>query len=161
MRFICYGKKLENMYLSIQKKTLGSQFITFEKNISENDTVFFVCDSKIWGRAKVSSAVHFHDEVIWKDKLYPYRASISQIVVFQDPVKFKDLGLNSIFKETLGPQWAFKILFTPGEIPVAAHDSLNKLSGCQELPDSEYDSYFSKSIGRMLENRRVRLGLKG
>jgi len=95
MKLLSFGKKFENMYLSIDTNTLGSEFSTFSEKIKVGEQVIFVCASQMWGVAKVRSEVVYEKDPIWKDKLYPYRAKIDGIKIFQAPISFVSCGVDS------------------------------------------------------------------
>lgn len=160
MRFLSYGKKLENLFLSIDKKIVGSEFTTFSNKVHVGETVALVCSSKFWGTALISSEVKYSTEVLWKDKLYPYRAELCEVKVFKEPISFVDCNVNEIFRLKLGKQWAFKILFTPGDIPEEATKILEDIfRNSNFLFDYEYSDYFSIQIKEFESLRRKRLGL--
>ena len=160
MKLLSFGKKFENMYLSIDKNTLGSEFSTFSEKIKIGEQVIFVCASQMWGVAKVSSEVVYEKVPIWKDKLYPYRARIDDLKIFQTPISFVNCGVDKIFRDTLGKQWAYKILFTPGELPQEAEKLLEvTFKNSKFLEVAEYEKYFSNHLLEFEKAKRKRLGL--
>lgn len=160
MKLLSFGKKFENLSASIENKVLGSEFRTFSEKISIGETVVFVCASQMWGVAKVSTNVENDFSPIWKDKLYPYRAKIEQIKVFESPVSFSDSGVDQIFRKTLGKQWAYKVVFTPGELPPEAIDHLEKLfESVRYLDESRLHNYLSENVIKFEVAKRIRLGL--
>ena len=160
MKLLSFGKKFENLSASIENKVLGSEFRTFSEKISIGETVVFVCASQMWGVAKVSTKVEHETSLIWKDKLYPYRAKIEQIKIFESPVSFADSGIDQIFRKTLGMQWAYKVVFTPGELPPEAIQHLEKLfDSVRYLDESRFPNYLSENVKKFDVARRTRLGL--
>ena len=113
-RFISYGKKLENLKASIQHNIIGSEFSTFQDKVKNGDQVFLVCNSKVWGEARVVGDVEFDQENrIWNDKIYPYRARITDVSILRVPFKLDQYDFNAEFRQSFGKGWAFKVLFTP------------------------------------------------
>lgn len=160
MKLISFGKKFENLSLSIEHEVLGSEFRTFSNKIRLGDKVVLVCASQMWGIAEVSSGVEYDAAPIWKDKLYPYRAKIHKIKVFECPISFSESGIDQIFRKRLGIQWAYKVLFTPGELPVEAIECLETLlASVRFLDDSSYHVYLSENVKKFEVARRIRLGL--
>lgn len=160
MRFLSYGKKLENLYISIEKTIIGSEFSTFGEKIKSGQDVALICGSLIWGTATISSDVAYSKEIIWKDKLYPYRAALSEIRVFRSPISFTECKVDEIFRSQLGKQWAFKILFTPGEVPKEAVEVLKQVfNKAKLLEPSEYPQFFISQIKEFEKQKRKRLGL--
>ena len=160
MRFLSYGKKLENLYTTVDKAMIGSEFSTFGEKIKSGEKVALICGSKIWGTAIVSSEVQYSKEIIWKDKLYPYRAELIDIKVFGNAISFIESKVDEIFRSELGKQWAFKILFTPGEVPKRAVKVLEQYFGqARLLEPNEYGQYFTFHRNEFEKQKRKRLGL--
>jgi hypothetical protein len=160
LRFLSYGKKLENLFISIDNKVIGSEFSTFSNKIHQGEKVALVCGSRFWGTAVISSEVQYSNDVIWKDKLYPYRAKLQDVKIFKKPISFAECNINEIFRLNLGKQWAYKILFTPGDVPVKAITILNDIFDKVELLGIEkYSEHFSEQIKIFERLKQKRLGL--
>ena len=161
MKLLSFGKKFENMFIAIDKCTLGSSFSTFAEKIENGEQIVFVCGSQMWGVAQVCSEVFYELKPIWKDKHYPYRAHIKSIQIFKDPISFVDSGLNKIFRDNLGKQWAYKLLFTPGELPQVAVESIElMLRNTIYLDRSEHMSFLTLHLNEFEIAKRKRLGLE-
>lgn len=160
MKLLSYGKKLENLLVTFNNKLIGSEFSTFQDKININDTVLFVCHSEVWGMAKVKSQVFEDDKILWTDKRYQYRAKIDSITFFQDTFKFSEYGIDQIFRDTLGKGWAFKILFTPNNIPFEAEEALNKvINELSAMTETSIENYLKSEIEFYEKQHRKRLGL--
>jgi hypothetical protein len=160
MKLLSFGKKFENMFVTVDKSKLGSEFSTFSEKLKIGEVVIFVCASQMWGSARVCAEVVYEKNPIWKDKLYPYRAQIDEIKIFQAPISFVSCGVDKIFRDTLGKQWAYKVLFTPGELPLEAVKSIDSvLKNSKFLDQSEYEGFFSHHLGEFEKAKRKRLGL--
>jgi len=160
MKLLSYGKKLENLIISLENKLIGSNFTTFKDKIKTNDTVLFVCHSLVWGMANVCSEVFEDHKILWNDKLYPHRAKIDSIVIFDEPFKFSDHGIDKIFRDNLGNQWAFKVLFTPNKIPFDAEEVLLEVLDKQKpLSEDEVSEYLQQNAIKYEKLKRKRLGL--
>lgn len=160
-KFISYGKVFQNLSLSIEYKVIGSEFTTFSTRVMKGNQVFFVCDSRVWGVANVASDVFVESERIWSDKAYPYRAKIDDIVIFKSAFTFSDYGIDKIFRDKIGKHWAFKVLFTPGDLPPEVVSKLNDvLPSLEKLEESEYSQYLLENQNLIMAKRRKKLGLK-
>ena len=160
MKLLSYGKKIENLYISINKGIIGSNFTTFETKIAEGDKVLLVSHSQVWGYATVSSKVYFDNSRLWSDKVYPYRARIQDISIFSKTFTFKEFEIDSIFRDKLGVGWAFKVLFTPNTIPSDAKLKLDEIIHERGLMNSsEFEKFFFNESKRYKELQRKKLGL--
>ena len=161
LRFISYGKKLDNLKITVDHRLIGSEFATFKEKVKKNDTLILVADSKVWGTAVVCSEVEVdHSVRIWADKPYPYRAKISNVFLFKNPFHFEKYQLNDDFRELYGKGWAFKFLFTPGDIPKSIEKKLEEILGDQVcIPENEQSSYLEKLSNESKKARRLKLGL--
>ena len=160
MKLLSYGKKIENLYISINNRIIGSAFSTFEEKIAEGDIVLLVCHSQVWGYATVSSKVYFDNTKLWSDKVYPYRARIQDISIFSKAFTFKEFNVDSIFRDKLGVGWAFKVLFTPNSIPSEAKSLLEGIISDRSLMNSsKFEEFFSNESKRYKELQRKKLGL--
>lgn len=159
-RFISYGKKVENLTITIENKVLGSAFTTFESKVQLSDSILFVCNSKIWGSATVSSKVFHDNSVLWKDKPYPFRAEIENIKIFKNPFNLDKYNLNDDFRSVFGKGWAFKVLFTPGDIPQTISKKLLEITLDQVcIKESEQVSFLQREADSASKARRKKLGL--
>ena len=160
MKFISFGKMIQNLSISIDKKIIGSEFTTFEHRIVNGVQILFVCDSRVWGMAEVTSNVFFDQSELWENKLYPYRANIDNIIVFKKTFKFSDFGVDSLLRDRIGRQWAYKVLFTPGDLPDDVVAKLCQITKRLEVLDrSNYKEYFLNNQKEFEYNRRKKLGL--
>lgn len=160
MKLLAFGKKFENLAVSIETKKIGSEFKTFVEKICIGEKVVFVCGSQMWGVANVSSEVKYEQNPLWKDKLYPYRANINSIGIFESPISFVSSGMDLILRETLGKQWAYKVVFTPGSLPQEAVGALNDLlKNAKYLHPLEYGKFLHHHIHEFDVAKRKRLGL--
>jgi len=161
LKLLSFGKNFSNLITSVNCGLIGSEFSTFESRIKVGCTVVFTCDSQVWGTAKVSSDVFEDSNRVWKDKPYKYRAKIADISIFDTPFTFAECGADEIFRKELGNSWAFKILFTPGELPQEAVNLLQKkFKSCNVLDKKDFESYLDEKEKIISNKRKKKLGLK-
>ena len=126
-RFLCYGKKTENLEASLVSKVIGSKQTTFIKKILLNDIIFFYVQGKIWGSARIASEGFESNERLWRNELYPYRFKIDNIKLIDSPFVFKDTEFCGMLRKEFGSHWGYKVLFTPSELPKDIGSQLNSL----------------------------------
>lgn len=161
VKIISFGKKIENLRLAIRNQKLGSDQSTFGERIKASDIVLLMCHSKVFGTAIVKSSVYQEDKRIWRDKIYPHRADLEQIKIFKDAFSFEDLDLNSLLREKLGKGWAFKVIFTPGDLPIDVENIILKEINSREFIDQDnFDSQLEMAENEYIKKRKERLGLK-
>ena len=114
---ITFGKRKENLIISIEKKIIGSSHTTVQKYIKSGSAIFLHYNSYLWARAKVSSNYFISKKKIWLDNLYPNRFQIDEITLTNDPVCLTNGIYNRRLREQFGAGWAYKFLFTPKPLP--------------------------------------------
>lgn len=161
MKLISFGRKIENLALAVEFAKIGSEFKTFSEKVLVGDEIVFVCNSRMWGVATVSSQVISEPNQIWRDKRYPYRAGISSIKVFSNPISFVSCGIDQILRDSLGKHWAYKVIFTPGLLPFEVDKRLQSLVNSVDcLSPSEFQSFFTHHFEEYTSTKLKKLALK-
>ena len=116
-RFICFGKNIENVKIALVHKTIGSKSSKFVDQIAAGDKVFFYVNSSIVCTATVDGLGYYSDQVVWSDKLYPYRFKLKNITIHKPAYNF----LTTTFKDRLysefGRGWGYQFLYSPKALP--------------------------------------------
>ena len=151
---------MENLRSAIEQKTIGSEHSSFLNKLNIGDTILFNCSSEYWGMAKIDSSGFEDRERIWKDKPYPFRFRISQIVLFSRSFSFKEREMDVDLREHLGKGWAFKVVFSPNDLPTVVNKKIEELiSGIQKIKDADAMRWLDEIVEQNNLKRRKRLGL--
>lgn len=113
MKFVCFGKKIENLEIAIRALTVGAKKPHFLKQLKHNDEILLYCDGKIYATALIVGEGFVSKAQIWNDYEYEYRFNMTGVKILKSPYLLKGSPLHSEFSRTFGRGWAFKVLFTP------------------------------------------------
>lgn len=155
---ITFGKKTDNLLLSIERNVIGTFLRTAPDYITREATIFLHCRSLIWGKATVSSDYYFDEEKIWSDKVYPHRFKIKEIKLTSNPLSLIESGYNNKLRKVYGSGWAFSFIFAPKPLPIEVGEEIDiELNPRLVASFSE----FSESIKKMetSKSRTKRFGI--
>lgn len=137
---ISFGKRKENLLLTLQLNVIGSSLTTFKEHIFPGATIFLHCNGRIWATAEVIDRYFYSEDVLWKDKLYPHRFKIHNCKLLASPVQLSDGVINSEFRKASGPSWAYRYLFSPKKIPEDIAKLINeKIQPIKEIGYKEFE----------------------
>lgn len=150
---ITFGKKSDNLLLSIEKNVIGTFLRTAPDYIFREATIFLHCHSLIWGQATVASEYFFDEQKIWSDKIYPHRFKIKEVKLTSNPLNLVDSGYNNKLRKDYGTSWAYSFIFAPKPLPFEIGQEIEA-----ELSPKLIASFseFAESI-KKLETRKTKI----
>ena len=164
-RFICY-KNVKNMKVTVTQRVIGSKSKTFLNKINVDDELYLYCKSHIWAKLIVTSEGFEDSSRLWNDDIYPYRFIVDITDVLKEPLSIEKVGGSHLLREKYGPQWGFKVLFTPNELPENLINLLNSsMKDVANVHCNEHESFFEGKFlfglkGRKLEIEKQKLEAK-
>lgn len=118
MKIICFGKKEDNLNVSIRTGLIGSKKSYFLGYFKPEDRVLLYANGQIFARAAIDGSGFADSSPVWSDYEYPYRFKIKNIVELKTPFSFLGSEAHAEIKRTFGNGWGYKFLFSPKELPL-------------------------------------------
>lgn len=151
------------MKVTIEQMMVGSKSKKFLEKLKHGDDLFLYSKGHVWAKLCVDSE-GFEDSIrIWSDDIYPYRFKVKVDCVLEQPICIETIGGSKLLRDTLGPQWGFKVLFTPNELPNDLVGLIVKnLKDKTSVKISEIDRFFEQNLlfglkGKKLEIEKEKL----
>jgi hypothetical protein len=142
---ISFGKRFENLAISVKSQIIGSKLSTFEANVKSGSKIFLHCGSQIWGLATVIGNYQYNQSKVWSNDLYPHRYNIKVDLLTLQPLHLSNGIYNVQLREQFGSGWAYKFIFSPRPLPGDVGEKIEK--DLRTAPTCDLETFLSAIKG--------------